>query len=49
MVQAAGRVIRTTQDEGSIHLIDDRYARPDVQALLPVWWDVPGRHTATSS
>jgi len=49
VVQAAGRVIRTTQDEGSIHLIDDRYARPDVQALLPVWWDVPGRHTATSS
>ena len=33
VVQAAGRVIRTTQDEGSIHLIDDRYARPDVQAV----------------
>jgi DNA excision repair protein ERCC-2 len=40
VVQAAGRVIRTTSDRGSIHLIDDRFARPDVKRLLPAWWSV---------
>jgi Rad3-related DNA helicase len=40
VVQAAGRVIRTTEDEGVLHLIDDRYARKQVQALLPRWWRV---------
>lgn len=40
VVQAAGRVIRTTSDQGSIFLIDDRFARREVQALLPGWWDV---------
>jgi DNA excision repair protein ERCC-2 len=39
-VQAAGRVIRTQQDRGVVWLIDDRYARADVRALLPGWWDV---------
>ena len=38
VVQAAGRVIRTPDDRGVVHLIDDRYARRDVQALLPAWW-----------
>ena len=38
VVQAAGRVIRTPQDEGVVLLMDDRFARPDVQALLPAWW-----------
>ena len=38
VVQAAGRVIRTPQDEGVVLLMDDRYARPEVQALLPTWW-----------
>jgi DNA excision repair protein ERCC-2 len=38
VVQAAGRVIRTEHDRGTVHLIDDRYARPAVQALLPAWW-----------
>jgi DNA excision repair protein ERCC-2 len=38
VVQAAGRVIRTPTDRGSVHLIDDRYARPQVRALLPAWW-----------
>lgn len=41
VVQAAGRVIRTTTDEGTVHLIDDRFARPDIRALLPAWWHVP--------
>jgi len=38
VVQAAGRVIRTTEDSGVVHLIDDRFARPEVRALLPHWW-----------
>ena len=40
VVQAAGRVIRTPQDQGVIYLIDDRFTRPDVQSLLPRWWRV---------
>ncbi|WP_322014114.1 ATP-dependent DNA helicase [Paraburkholderia sp. J12] len=40
VVQAAGRVIRTEQDRGVVHLLDDRFARPDVQALLPAWWQI---------
>jgi DNA excision repair protein ERCC-2 len=38
VVQAAGRVIRTEQDRGVVHLLDDRFTRPDVRALLPEWW-----------
>ncbi len=40
IVQAAGRVIRTTTDRGSIFLIDDRYTRREVRQLLPSWWEV---------
>jgi Rad3-related DNA helicase len=40
VVQAAGRVIRTEQDRGTVWLIDDRFARPEVLALLPAWWHV---------
>jgi DNA excision repair protein ERCC-2 len=40
VVQAAGRVIRTTSDQGVVYLIDDRFTRRDVQALFPVWWEV---------
>ncbi len=40
VVQAAGRVIRTPTDRGSIHLIDDRFARPQVLELLPDWWRI---------
>ena len=40
VVQAAGRVIRTPEDEGVIHLIDDRFARGEVRRLLPTWWHV---------
>jgi Rad3-related DNA helicase len=43
VVQAAGRVIRTTSDRGVVHLIDDRFRRPDVRRLLPAWWRVPAR------
>ncbi len=45
VVQAAGRVIRTPEDEGVVWLIDDRYRRPAVQRLLPQWWHVEGRDT----
>lgn len=44
VVQAAGRVIRTTSDRGTVHLIDDRFARPEIQALLPAWWHVEARN-----
>jgi DNA excision repair protein ERCC-2 len=40
VVQAAGRVIRTREDRGTVVLIDDRFARPEVRALLPAWWHV---------
>ena len=40
VVQAAGRVIRTTTDEGIVFLIDDRFRRPEVRRLLPAWWHV---------
>ena len=40
VVQAAGRVIRTTTDEGVVFLIDDRFRRPEVRRLLPAWWRV---------
>ncbi|MDM4766588.1 helicase C-terminal domain-containing protein [Pelomonas sp. SE-A7] len=38
VVQAAGRVIRTTEDQGVVVLLDDRFARREVRALLPRWW-----------
>jgi DNA excision repair protein ERCC-2 len=38
VVQAAGRVIRTESDQGSVYLIDDRFRQAKVRALLPAWW-----------
>jgi len=43
VVQAAGRVIRTTEDQGVVHLLDDRYGRSDVRGLLPGWWEAAQR------
>jgi DNA excision repair protein ERCC-2 len=40
VVQAAGRVIRTPTDRGTVHLVDDRFGRPEVRRLLPSWWHV---------
>lgn len=40
VVQAAGRVIRTPEDQGVLYLIDDRFAHPAVRRLLPSWWQV---------
>lgn len=50
VVQAAGRLIRTPDDQGHIELIDHRYSRPEVQALLPAWWfeDQSGRDDGSS-
>jgi DNA excision repair protein ERCC-2 len=41
VVQAAGRVIRGPEDQGVLYLIDERYRRPEVRALLPRWWALP--------
>lgn len=41
VVQAAGRVIRTPSDEGVVHLMDERFAQPQVRSLLPAWWGGP--------
>ena len=38
VVQAAGRVIRTPQDQGVVFLMDDRFDQAEVQELLPTWW-----------
>jgi len=40
VVQAAGRVIRTTTDRGVLYLIDDRFTHSKVRKLLPLWWNV---------
>ncbi|MBA2675628.1 ATP-dependent DNA helicase [Ramlibacter sp.] len=40
VVQAAGRVIRTQEDQGVVYLIDDRFQRQAVRKLLPAWWRV---------
>ncbi|MDT2736561.1 helicase C-terminal domain-containing protein [Enterococcus pseudoavium] len=38
VIQAAGRVIRTMEDQGIILLLDQRYLNPHYQNLLPVNW-----------
>ncbi len=40
VVQAAGRVIRRTDDQGVIELLDERFAKPAVRRLLPGWWQL---------
>lgn len=47
VVQAAGRVIRTQQDKGVIYLMDDRFTRTEVLALLPAWWTVERLYAKT--
>ncbi|MEH6671551.1 ATP-dependent DNA helicase [Halopseudomonas sp.] len=43
VVQAAGRVIRTPEDQGVVFLLDDRFAQSTVRGLLPRWWQT-SRH-----
>jgi DNA excision repair protein ERCC-2 len=38
VVQAAGRVIRSESDRGTVWLLDDRYARAEVLVHLPAGW-----------
>ncbi len=38
VIQAAGRLIRSPTDRGIIELIDDRFLRNDIKAMLPKWW-----------
>lgn len=48
VVQAAGRIIRGADDRGYLHLMDDRFAKPEIRALLPRWWrTVPTRDCFT--
>ena len=48
VVQAAGRVIRRLEDRGTVYLMDERFARPEVRALLPRWWRPVLRASAAS-
>ena len=38
VLQAAGRVIRTDQDEGVILLLDERFGQREYQQLFPGDW-----------
>ena len=38
VIQAAGRVIRGTEDRGTVLLIDDRFAEARVRRMFPSWW-----------
>jgi DNA excision repair protein ERCC-2 len=50
VVQAAGRVIRSPEDTGTLYLIDERFRRQEVQELLPRWWQpLPGRAASTDT
>jgi DNA excision repair protein ERCC-2 len=40
VVQAAGRVIRTHSDKGTLYLIDDRFSQRKVLRLFPAWWKI---------
>mgnify|MGYP001943064721 CR=1 FL=1 len=46
VVQAAGRVIRSPEDQGVLWLLDDRFGQPRVRQLLPGWWQVERHHLA---
>ncbi len=43
VMQAAGRVIRSEQDRGSVLLIDSRFFQPSYRRLFPQHWDLPHR------
>ena len=48
VVQAAGRLIRSESDSGTLQLIDRRYADPVYRRLLPPWWQVEGERQQSS-
>ena len=39
VLQAAGRVIRTTEDVGVIALLDERFLQSDYKSLFPREWE----------
>ena len=39
VLQAAGRVIRTDEDQGVIVLLDERFLKPAYQKLFPREWE----------
>lgn len=49
VVQAAGRVIRTREDRGTVMLIDDRFAESRIQQLLPQWWAIKSEPALSKS
>jgi Rad3-related DNA helicase len=49
VIQAGGRVLRTPEDRGWLWLLDDRYLRADVAAMLPGWWRVGGDTAALAT
>ena len=58
VVQAAGRVIRSPTDTGSLLLMDERYREWRYRRLLPAWWSIavdplpprqPGQSEITSN
>lgn len=44
VIQAAGRVIRTTSDEGYLWLLDQRFQQSQIKSLLPDWWQLEQTH-----
>ncbi|MBQ7676786.1 MAG: ATP-dependent DNA helicase, partial [Lachnospiraceae bacterium] len=48
VLQAAGRVIRTTEDVGVIALLDERFCFPDYRQTFPREWDNPPVVSASS-
>ncbi len=38
VIQAAGRVIRKSSDEGYVWLLDQRFEQQQIKRLLPEWW-----------
>lgn len=40
VLQAAGRVIRTATDRGIVLLIDERFARPPYDEIMPEHWNI---------
>jgi Rad3-related DNA helicase len=40
VVQAAGRVIRTHSDTGTVVMLDERYREYRYRQLLPSWWNI---------
>ncbi|WP_263226165.1 ATP-dependent DNA helicase [Pseudomonas alabamensis] len=41
VIQAAGRVIRGDHDQGTLVLIDERFAEARVRQMFPSWWQCP--------